>query len=275
MQPAPSLKRPKLRMLNAIRWPLPISPSRRSFGILRVLQQQRRRRRPALTHLVLFGAVAHAGIVALDDEAGELLAVDFGEDDVDVGERAVGDPHLLAVQNPVRPFGIESRGGLGRERVGARARIRSGNRPKPIRPSRSSAGISSSAPRCRNKRSAAARCWSSRRRSWRTNPGRTCVPRSASTICDRAPARRTASGMLAASSPSSPAFCSRLALQFVILLFDLARCCGTTSFSMYSAVVCAIIRCSSVKSSGEKTSSGVVSEIRKLPPLKIFFVCQP
>src|SRR5262245_43798065 len=40
---------------------------------------------------------------------------------------------------------------------------------------------------------------------------------------------------------------------------------------MYSDVVCAIILCSSVKSSGEKTKPGVVSVIRKLPPLKIVF----
>src|SRR5262245_43354828 len=46
---------------------------------------------------------------------------------------------------------------------------------------------------------------------------------------------------------------------------------GATSFSMYSAVVCAIILCSSLKSSGEKTRLGVVSVIRKLPPLKIVF----
>ena len=32
--PAPSLKRPMLRMLKAILWPLPISPRRFSLGIL-------------------------------------------------------------------------------------------------------------------------------------------------------------------------------------------------------------------------------------------------
>src|SRR5262249_58860938 len=46
---------------------------------------------------------------------------------------------------------------------------------------------------------------------------------------------------------------------------------GATSFSIYSEVVCAIILCSSVKSSGEKTRLGVVSVIKKLPPLKIVF----
>ena len=32
-------------------------------------------------------------------KAREVLAVDLGEDDEDVGEAAVGDPHLLAVQH--------------------------------------------------------------------------------------------------------------------------------------------------------------------------------
>ena len=36
---------------------------------------------------------------------------------------------------------------------------------------------------------------------------------------------------------------------------------------MNSAAVSAIIRCSSLKSSGVKTSSGVRSSMRKLPPL--------
>ena len=50
-------------------------------------------------HLVLFLAARHAAERALDDERGELLAVDLGEDDEQVGEAAVGDPHLLAVQH--------------------------------------------------------------------------------------------------------------------------------------------------------------------------------
>src|SRR5262245_13108916 len=90
------------------------------FRDFTVLQQQRRSRGAALAQLVLFGARSGAGVVVFDDEAGEFFAVDFGEDYIDVGEPAVGDPHLLAVQNPMRPFRIESRGGLGRESVGAR-----------------------------------------------------------------------------------------------------------------------------------------------------------
>src|SRR2546423_10533349 len=45
---------------------------------------------------------------------------------------------------------------------------------------------------------------------------------------------------------------------------------GRTSLSMNCRAVSAIIRCSSVKSSGVKTSSGVLSSIRKLPPTTIF-----
>ena len=65
----------------------------------RVLQQDRRRRRAVQAHLVLFLAGADAGKRALDDERGELLAVDLREDDEQVGEAAVGDPHLLAVEH--------------------------------------------------------------------------------------------------------------------------------------------------------------------------------
>src|SRR5215510_5655448 len=91
------------------------------FRDFAVLQQQRRSRGAALAQLMLLSAGSDAGVVVFDDEAGEFFAVDFGEDDVDVGEGAVGNPHLLAVQNPMRPFRIESRVGLGSERVGARS----------------------------------------------------------------------------------------------------------------------------------------------------------
>ena len=77
---------------------------------------------------MLFLAGADAREAALDDEGGELLAVDLGEDDEDVGEAAVGDPHLLAVQDeaavrlPRRPRARAERVGPGAglaERVGA------------------------------------------------------------------------------------------------------------------------------------------------------------
>ena len=48
---------------------------------------------------------------------GELLAVDLGEDDEDVGEAAVGDPHLLAVQHEAA-VGLPRRLGPRAERVG-------------------------------------------------------------------------------------------------------------------------------------------------------------
>ena len=67
---------------------------------LRVLQDHRRRRRAVQAHLVFFLAGRDAGKRALDEERRELLAVDLGEDDEEVGEAAVGDPDLLAGQRP-------------------------------------------------------------------------------------------------------------------------------------------------------------------------------
>ncbi len=63
-----------------------------------VLEDQRRGRRAVQAHLVLFVAGADSLEPALDDEGGEVLAVDLRKDDEDVGEAAVGDPHLLAGQ---------------------------------------------------------------------------------------------------------------------------------------------------------------------------------
>ncbi len=48
------------------------------------------------------------GEIALDEERGELFAIDLGEDCVEIGEAAVGDPHLLAVKDVVLSVG-ESR----------------------------------------------------------------------------------------------------------------------------------------------------------------------
>ena len=117
-------------------------------GHLHVLQNDRRRRRAVQAHLVLFLAARHAAERALDDEGGEVLAVDLGEDDEDVGEAAVGDPHLLAVQDEAA-VGLSRRARLRAERVGAGARFAeavgaddlAGHQPRQV--------LAASAPRCR------------------------------------------------------------------------------------------------------------------------------
>ena len=91
-------------------------------GNARILQDERRRRRAVQPHLVLFVARAHARESALDDEGGEVLAVDLGEHDEDVGEAAVGDPHLLAGQREAA-VGQPDRAGGGAERIGSRPRL--------------------------------------------------------------------------------------------------------------------------------------------------------
>ncbi len=73
------------------------------------------------------------------------------------------------------------------------------------------------------------------------------------------------SGISTPSRPRSPAFfmSSRVTSYFRARISGIR---GTISFSMKSAVVSAIMRCSSDRSSTVKTSSGVRSSMRKLPP---------
>src|SRR5215471_18083413 len=73
-------------------------------------------------HLVLFVSARHAGKRPLDDERTEMFPVDLGEDDVEVGEAAIGDPHLLAVQDEAA-VGRARRSSTGSERVRARSRL--------------------------------------------------------------------------------------------------------------------------------------------------------
>src|SRR5947209_7855927 len=65
---------------------------------LHVLKNERRGRRTMEAHLVFFFAALHAE-PPLDEERRELIAVHLGEDDEEIGEAAVGDPHLLAVED--------------------------------------------------------------------------------------------------------------------------------------------------------------------------------
>ena len=72
---------------------------------------------------MLFVTVADAGVVTFQNKAGEFLAVHFGEDGQHVGETAVGDPHLLTVQNPMLAVRAQPRGGFRAQRVRTRTRF--------------------------------------------------------------------------------------------------------------------------------------------------------
>src|SRR6476646_7260523 len=88
-------------------------------------------RRALDPELVLELAGVEAGRVLLDHEGAgaAILAVGGGEDDVEVGDRRVGDPGLLAVDHPL--VAVAHRAGPHRRRVGARLglREREGRRP--------------------------------------------------------------------------------------------------------------------------------------------------
>ncbi len=57
--------------------------------------------RSADAHLVFFTTDRESRESFLDQESGELFAVDFGKDSEQIGEAGVGDPHLFAVQGVV------------------------------------------------------------------------------------------------------------------------------------------------------------------------------
>ncbi len=86
---------------------------------LRVLEDQRGRRGAADSELLLLGAGLHPLEGALDQERGEMLPVDLGEDRVEVGEAAVRDELLGAVQEIMLPVRGEDGGRLRPEGVAA------------------------------------------------------------------------------------------------------------------------------------------------------------
>ena len=86
-----------------------------------LLQNQRRRRRPMEPHLVLFLAVADARKRTLDEKCRErplAVAGHSGENNEEIGETAVRDPHLLAADREAA-VGLTRRPGFGTQRVRA------------------------------------------------------------------------------------------------------------------------------------------------------------
>ena len=106
----PSLTRPRFRMLNATLCPSPIVPRTFSTGTATLSSISTVVEEPSSPELPFVGTAHHAH-AAFDDEGGELLAVDLGEDGEEVGEAAIGDPRLLPVQDVVGAIRREPRRG--------------------------------------------------------------------------------------------------------------------------------------------------------------------
>ncbi len=105
-------------------WPRPGSPSEKvGYGDLHVIEEDRRSGTALDAHLFFFGATGDSGESALDEEGGELLAPDFGEDGEEIRFAAVGDPHLLAIQNVVLSVGREVGAGFDRHGIGTCLRL--------------------------------------------------------------------------------------------------------------------------------------------------------
>jgi len=63
------------------------------------------------------------GNLRFHQKRGELLAANFGEDRVQIGLAAIGDPHLLAVEDVALAIGRKIRAGLGGQRIGSGLRL--------------------------------------------------------------------------------------------------------------------------------------------------------
>ena len=110
----PSFRRPIFRMLNAMMWPRPISPSTFSTGTLTLSKKTAVVELPLMPIFFSSAPGVTPGQAALHQERGELLAADFGEHREQVRRAAVGDPHLLAVEDVVRAVGAQVGAGLAR-----------------------------------------------------------------------------------------------------------------------------------------------------------------
>ena len=86
-----------------------------------VVEHELRRDRGAERHLLVDLRRGEPGRALLDDEAADLAVLGARPDDRDVGDRAVRDPHLGAVEDPVGPVAPCVR--PHRARVGAGIRL--------------------------------------------------------------------------------------------------------------------------------------------------------
>src|SRR4030095_8279096 len=93
--PAPQLEPPEVENVEGDEVPLADLAEHVLDRDAAVFEHERGRRAPVEPELLLLLAADHAR-PALDDESGEFLAADFGEDDEEVGEAPGGDPPLLA-----------------------------------------------------------------------------------------------------------------------------------------------------------------------------------
>ena len=87
------------------------------FGNRSVFEKYRHGRATADAHFLFFRAHRETGGAALHDEARKLFPINLCEDDIDIGEAAIRNPHLLAVQNPVLSIRRKHRAGARGERI--------------------------------------------------------------------------------------------------------------------------------------------------------------
>src|SRR5207245_10014339 len=87
-------------------------------GHLAILEEDRDARTAAQAHFLFLGPDRKSRKAALDDKGGKFFAVHFREDREYSRESAVGDPHVLAVQDAMAAVRRQSGPGAGIQRDG-------------------------------------------------------------------------------------------------------------------------------------------------------------
>ena len=88
-----------------------------------ILEKDRCGRTPAQAHFLFFRAHGKSRRPTLNDERREFFAIDFRENSENIRESAVGDPHFLAVQDPMAAVRRQRGAGAGILRVGTCLRL--------------------------------------------------------------------------------------------------------------------------------------------------------
>ena len=166
---APSFRRPRFRILNAMMWPRPISPSRFSTGTGTLSKKTGVVELPLMPIFFSSAPLDDAGKGALHEKRRELFAADLREDGEEIGLAAVGDPHLLAVEDVVRAVRRKIGAGLRGQRVGSRLRLAQAIGGDHFGAGKLRQIFLLSALRCRTAAAAACRCPRARHASRRTN----------------------------------------------------------------------------------------------------------
>ena len=224
--------RPLSRIFSVSTKPMPSRPTRFAARHAAVLEDELGRVRRAHAELVLLLSRAEARRPPLDHEGGDALlargAIGHRHDHRGVGDAAVGDEVLRAVQDPVAP--VAAPRSCACRRRPSPSRARSGPSSPPSRRGRAAAGSGASAPRCPPGGCGPSRgCGARRGRAPRPRPRGPAPPSRSPSRAWRGPSRRTPPASSSRPARARPSFANTS--RGNSCFSSHSRECGASSFS--------------------------------------------